>query len=91
MGRRALISFAALFLTEWGDPGQIAAAALTAQSRLPIIVWLAGTLALVTKSGLAMTVGLKLRDRIPHQRLRTLAAASCCILGVIALREGISG
>ena len=86
--RASLISFAALFFTEWGDPGQIAAAALTAQCRQPLVIWLGGTLALVTKGGLALTVGRRLRDRIPQRKLRSLASASCCVLGLISLTEG---
>ena len=82
--RALLVPFAALFLTEWCDPGQISAVALTTQSHLPIAVWLGGTLAMMTKGGLAMTLGLKLRDRIPERRLRALATASCCVLGVIS-------
>lgn len=82
--RAMLVPFAALFLTEWCDPGQISAVALTAQSHLPVATWLGGTLAMMTKGSLAITLGLKLRDRIPEKRLRTLATASCCILGVIS-------
>jgi putative Ca2+/H+ antiporter (TMEM165/GDT1 family) len=85
--RGIVISFASLFFTEWGDPGQISAAALTAHTNLPLATWLGGTLALMTKGGVAMVVGLKLRDRIPQRMLRTLAAASCCLLGVLALYE----
>ncbi|MDT5262077.1 MAG: Ca2+/H+ antiporter, family, partial [Acidobacteriota bacterium] len=81
--------FASLFLTEWGDPGQISAAALTAQTHLPHAVWLGGTLALTTKGALALTLGLKLRDRINEKVLRRVAAASCCILGLLALRDAL--
>jgi putative Ca2+/H+ antiporter (TMEM165/GDT1 family) len=83
-----LVAFSALFFTEWGDPGQIAAAAFTAQCRQPLLIWLGGTLALVTKGGLALTVGRKLRDRIPERTFRSLACASCCVLGLISLTEG---
>jgi hypothetical protein len=40
---------------------------------------------MITKGGLAMVLGVKLRDRLPQRTLRTLASASCCILGVLAL------
>jgi putative Ca2+/H+ antiporter (TMEM165/GDT1 family) len=81
--RAALIAFAALFFAEWGDPGQIATAALTMQSHCAAAAWLGGTLAMMTKGGLAIVIGLRLRDRLPI--LRTLACASCCVLGVVAL------
>ncbi len=83
--RAAGVCFAALFLTEWGDPGQIAAAALAVKSPWLWATWLGGTLAMVTKGGLAMAVGRKLRDRLPQRMLRTLASASCCLLGILAL------
>lgn len=85
--RAALISFGSLFFTEWGDPGQISAAALTLKSHAVFAVWLGGTLAMTTKALLAMTLGLQLRDRLPRRTLRTVASVSCCILGVLALGE----
>jgi putative Ca2+/H+ antiporter (TMEM165/GDT1 family) len=85
--RAMLVPFGALFLTEWCDPGQISAVALTAQSQLPLATWLGGTLAMMTKGALAVTLGLKLKDRIPERRLRALASASCCVLGFISLRD----
>ena len=87
--RAAVIPFASLFFSEWGDPGQISAAALTAKSQLPLIIWLGGTLALVTKGVFAMILGLKLRDRLPQNALRIIATASCCTLGVLALRDAL--
>jgi putative Ca2+/H+ antiporter (TMEM165/GDT1 family) len=83
--RAALVSFSALFFTEWGDPGQISAAALTLKSHSVVAVWLGGTLAMITKGTLAMVLGVKLSDRLPQRTLRMLASASCCILGVLAL------
>jgi Ca2+/H+ antiporter, TMEM165/GDT1 family len=83
--RAALVSFGSLFFTEWGDPGQISAAALTLKSHSLFAVWLGGTLAMTTKGILAMVLGVKLRDRLPQRTLRTLASASCLILGLLAL------
>lgn len=81
----AVICFASLFFTEWADPGQIALAALSMKSHAPVASWIGGTLAMATKGGLAITLGLKLRDRLPLRALRTVASASCCILGTMAL------
>jgi putative Ca2+/H+ antiporter (TMEM165/GDT1 family) len=89
--RAALISFASLFFTEWGDPGQISAAALVVKSHSLFAVWLGGTLAMMTKGALAMSLGVKLRDRLPQRALRTLASASCCLLGVLALGGVVGG
>jgi Ca2+/H+ antiporter, TMEM165/GDT1 family len=81
----AAVCFASLFFTEWGDPGQIALAALTMKSHHALASWLGGTLAMAAKGGLAITLGLKLRDRLPLRMLRTVATASCCLLGIMAL------
>lgn len=85
--RALAVSFASVFLTEWGDPSQIAVAALTAKSHLVLAPWLGGTLAMAVKGGLALFVGLKLRDRLPRRTLRALATASFTILGILALRQ----
>lgn len=85
--RATLVSFGSLFFAEWGDPGQISAAALTLKSHSLLAVWLGGTLAMVSKGGLAMLLGVKLRDRLPHRTLRTLASASCCVLGLLTLSK----
>jgi putative Ca2+/H+ antiporter (TMEM165/GDT1 family) len=61
--------------------------ALTAQFHFPLATWLGGTLALMTKAGLAIALGVKLRDRIPERRLRALATASCCVLGSISFHQ----
>ncbi len=83
--RAAAASFGGLFFAEWLDPGQITAAALVARSHVWLPVWVGATLALVTKAGLAMTLGLRLRDWLPRQLLRPLASASCCLLGILTL------
>lgn len=84
--RAALVCFGSLFLTEWGDPSQIAVAALTIKFHSALATWLGGTMAMATKGALAIVLGVKLGDRLPQQALRALATASCCILGVLALR-----
>lgn len=85
--RGIAVSFASLFFTEWGDPSQIAVAALTAKSHLFLAPWLGGTLAMSAKGGLALVVGVKLRDHLPHRTLRALATASFAILGILALQR----
>jgi putative Ca2+/H+ antiporter (TMEM165/GDT1 family) len=87
--RATIVPFVSLFLTEWGDPGQISAAALVAQFHLTLPIWLGGTLALITKAAVSITLALKLRDRVPETLLRGIATCSCCTLGFIALCESI--
>jgi len=84
-----LLPFLSLFFTEWGDAGQLSVSALTAQSKLPLAVWVGGTLALMTKGALAVAVGVKLREKVPEKVLRRAAVASCCLLGTLALRQAV--
>jgi putative Ca2+/H+ antiporter (TMEM165/GDT1 family) len=83
----ALVCFTSFFLSEWGDPGQIAAAALVLKSHLPLAIWLGATLALMVKGAAALALGLQIRDRLPQRTLRVLASASCCILGILVIGE----
>jgi putative Ca2+/H+ antiporter (TMEM165/GDT1 family) len=85
----ALVCFTSFFLTEWGDPGQIAAIALVLRSHLPMATWLGGTLALWVKGAVALTLGLQIRNRVPQRTLRILASASCCILGIFSIGESL--
>ena len=86
--RRAVwVAFSAIFFSEWGDPGQIAAAALAASSAAPGIVWLGGMLALCTKGALAMTLGVSLRRHVPDRLARTISSACCLLLGLVSLRD----
>ena len=82
--RAALISFAAILFSEWGDIGQMMAATLTARYRMPLLVWLGATLALVTKGLFALALGRGLRQRVPLHLLRPVSAGLCVIMGVIS-------
>jgi len=85
--RAAAISFSSLFFTEWCDTGQIAAAALAAHTLALAAVWFGGTLALLTKGVLAMTIGVKLSAVIPERLIRTMASSSYCVLGILSLSQ----
>jgi len=82
--RATILSFAAVFFTEWGDVGQITAATLVARYDAPFVIWLGATVALVTKGLLAITLGVGLRKRIPPHWLRYGAVAMCLTLGILA-------
>jgi len=84
-----LVCFASLFVTEWGDPSQIAVAALTAKSHAWVAPWLGGTLAMTLKGILALTLGMRLGDWFPPRTLRVLAATSCCVLGLLTLSGSV--
>ncbi len=85
--RGVLVSFSSFFFTEWGDPGQIAAAALVLKSNLLLATWTGATLALMTKGTVALTAGLQIRNRLPQKALRILASGSCCVLGILAIAK----
>src|ERR1043165_7635257 len=55
--KAAMISFAAIFFSEWGDVGQVTAAAMAAKYHVGLIVWLAAVAAMVTKGSLAASLG----------------------------------
>lgn len=82
--RAVFISFAAVFFSEWGDGGQMTAAALTARFQAPLIVWLGATLALATKGILAMTLGMSLRKHVPMSILRPVTIGLCLTMGVLS-------
>jgi putative Ca2+/H+ antiporter (TMEM165/GDT1 family) len=83
--KAVVVSFAALFFIEWADPSQVALAALSVRSHSLLAPWLGGTLAMATKGGMALAVGIKLRDRISQKLLRAVATASFLVLGILAL------
>jgi putative Ca2+/H+ antiporter (TMEM165/GDT1 family) len=92
IGKGALVTFAAIVLSEWGDVGQITAAAMAARSpdRLPM-VWVGAVLAMVTKGLLAVTLGTGvrrwIRDRFPPRVVRYAAVVALLVLGVAAVIE----
>jgi putative Ca2+/H+ antiporter (TMEM165/GDT1 family) len=82
--RGASVSFAAIFLTEWADIGQLTAAMLVARFGAPLLVWSGATMAMMTKAALALALAAGLRKRIQSEWLRYGACATCVILGVLA-------
>jgi len=87
--RVTLTAFAAILFSEWGDVGQIMAATLTVRYRLPLLVWIGATLALISKGLLALVIGHSLRNRIPVSFLRPVCASLCVIMGIISAVEPI--
>jgi putative Ca2+/H+ antiporter (TMEM165/GDT1 family) len=88
--RGAIACFASLFVTEWADPGQIVTITASAHTGMPIVVWIAASLAMMTKGMLALFVGVKLRDRVPQRMVRAVAVVSLTILGVVTLVSDIT-
>src|SRR4029077_19031805 len=77
--RGAAIAFATIFFSEWGDKGMTTAGVWAAayvssassrgmsRSAIALLVWVAAFLAMVTKGGLAVTLGASVRSWIAKQ------------------------
>jgi putative Ca2+/H+ antiporter (TMEM165/GDT1 family) len=89
--KAAAVSFAAIFLSEWGDVGQITAATLAAKYQRPFVVWLGAVAAMVIKGALAAFLGGGIRrwiqDRIDPQLVRYVAVSLLLVLGLLSVLE----
>jgi Ca2+/H+ antiporter, TMEM165/GDT1 family len=89
--KAAMISFAAIFFSEWGDVGQVTAATLAAKYHLALVVWLGAVAAMITKGSLATFLGAGIRrwihDRISPDVVRYVAASLLLILGLFSVIE----
>jgi Ca2+/H+ antiporter, TMEM165/GDT1 family len=77
-------AFLAIFLTEWADFGQIATAALVAEYGHPLLVWVAASLAMLTKVVVAAVFGMGFRRWVPRCVLRPVTTAVCVLMAVLA-------
>jgi len=89
--KAAMVSFAAIFFSEWGDVGQITAAALVAKYHLGLIVWLGAVSAMITKGVLAAFLGAGIRrwihDRVSPKAVRYVAVSLLLLLGLLSVWE----
>jgi Ca2+/H+ antiporter, TMEM165/GDT1 family len=89
--KAAAVSFAAIFLSEWGDVGQITTAALTAKYHRPFVIWLGAVAAMVTKGALAAFLGGGIRrwikNRVAPAVVRYAAVGLLLVLGVLSVLE----
>ena len=89
--RAALVAFAAIFFSEWGDVGQITAATMAARFNSPLAVWLGAVSAMVTKGTLASFIGGGVRGWIQShfepKTLRYAATALLLLLGAFSVWE----
>ena len=92
--KAAAVSFAAIFLSEWGDVGQITAATLAAKYHRPLVVWLGAVAAMCVKGALAAFLGGGIRrwihDRIAPQVVRYIAVSLLLVLGALSVWEILS-
>jgi putative Ca2+/H+ antiporter (TMEM165/GDT1 family) len=89
--KAAMISFAAIFFSEWGDVGQVTAAAMAAKYHVALIVWLGAVAAMVTKGSLAAFLGAGIRrwihDRVSPGVVRYVGVGLLLFLGVLSVWE----
>jgi putative Ca2+/H+ antiporter (TMEM165/GDT1 family) len=87
----AMISFAAIFLSEWGDVGQITAAAMAAKYHVALIVWLGAVAAMIAKGSLAAFLGAGIRrwihDRVSPNVVRYVGVSLLLLLGSLSVWE----
>lgn len=89
--RAAVVSFTAIFLSEWGDIGQITAATMVARFGSPLIVWIGAVAAMTTKGILAASIGAGIRQwiaaRISPGVVRYAGVVALLILGTLSVLE----
>lgn len=83
--RAPVVAFATIALTEWGDPGQLTAALLTAHFRAPLVVWCAATAALLTKAAAASLLGTAARRHLNALWLRGATAGFCAVNAAVSM------
>src|ERR1044071_694043 len=92
--RAAMISFAAIFFSEWGDVGQVTAVAMAAKYHAALVVWLGAVAAMVTKGSLAAFLGSGIRrwiqDRVSPRVVRYVGVSLLLFLGVLSVWEILS-
>jgi putative Ca2+/H+ antiporter (TMEM165/GDT1 family) len=92
--KAAMISFAAIFFSEWGDVGQVTAAAMAATYPGALVVWLGAVAAMVTKGSLAAFLGAGIRrwihDRVSPKVVRYVGVSLLLFLGVLSVWEILS-
>jgi len=89
--KAAMVSFAAIFFSEWGDVGQVTAATLAAKYHLALVVWAGAVAAMITKGSLAAFLGAGIRrwihDRVSPQVVRYVAVGLLVVLGSLSVLE----
>jgi putative Ca2+/H+ antiporter (TMEM165/GDT1 family) len=99
----AAVTFVVIFLSEWGDKGMTTAGAWAAswasQARgksmrsrdVAMLVWTGAVLAMMTKGGLAVTLGASVRqwiaDRLEPRYVRVAGVAALVLLGLLSVVE----
>jgi Ca2+/H+ antiporter, TMEM165/GDT1 family len=89
-----MVSFAAIFFSEWGDVGQITAATMSARFGAPLLVWCGAVAAMASKGALAASVGRAVRqwiqEHLSPKTIRYAAVGVLLLLGVLSAVEALT-
>src|SRR5580700_10636859 len=92
--KAAMVSFATIFFSEWGDVGQITAATMAADQGAPFIVWMGAVCAMATKGALAASIGAGVRGwiqaHIPPKIIRYGGVSLLLLLGALSVIETLT-
>jgi putative Ca2+/H+ antiporter (TMEM165/GDT1 family) len=92
--RAVMVSFAAIFFSEWGDIGQITAATMAARFGAPLLVWIGAVCAMVTKGALADSIGATVREwiqrRLSPKTIKYAAVGLLLFLGLLSVVETLA-
>ena len=89
--RVASLSFAVIFVGEWGDITQIATANLAAKYHDPIGVGVGALLGLWTVVAIGVVAGSKLVERVPLALVRRITGVILAVLGVVSAVAAFRG
>jgi Ca2+/H+ antiporter, TMEM165/GDT1 family len=89
--RVASVSFVVIFVGEWGDITQIAAANLTAKYHDPLAVGAGALLGLWSVVALGVVVGSKIVRYVPLALVRRITGVILVVLGVLSALAAIRG
>jgi putative Ca2+/H+ antiporter (TMEM165/GDT1 family) len=78
------VSFAVLFLAEWGDLSQLLTAGLAARTDEPVSVFVGAWAGLLVVSGLGAALGRALLARVRLGTVRRVGAVVCGLLAVLS-------
>ena len=83
--KAAWTSFLVVFIAEWGDLTQLAAATLVAKYRQPLTIFIAATLALWSTTAIGVAVGYHAKKVIRPHILQNIAAVAFAVVGILLL------
>ena len=89
-----MVTFTAIFFSEWGDVGQVTAASMAARFGSPFVVWVGAVAAMVTKGVLAASVGAGVRgwiqQHLPPNVVRYCGVSLLLALGLLSVSETLT-